>query len=159
MGRSADQTFYADHFSKTGFGVGHELRWALQSPSRGAFRSYVFEPSVEGADYDYDLDWKATQYCPARSRPAPACCWIQQHSLPAELPGQPQPGLVRNRKSSLTLQKTLPGGALLQGLADWNDVFFGDRTRTSAPSTVRLSQAAQEPASPASSSPTTPGTT
>ncbi len=32
MGRSADQTFYADHYSQAGFGFGHELRWSLPTP-------------------------------------------------------------------------------------------------------------------------------
>ena len=40
---SADQTFYADHYSKFGYGFGHELRYVLHAPSRGTFRTYVFD--------------------------------------------------------------------------------------------------------------------
>jgi LPS-assembly protein len=63
MGRSADQTFYADYWSEIGYGYGHELRYVRQGPSRGTFRTYIFD--VEGAEeLDYDLDWQALQILP-----------------------------------------------------------------------------------------------
>jgi LPS-assembly protein len=63
MGRSADQTFYADYWSEIGYGYGHELRYVRQGPSRGTFRTYVFD--VDGAEeLDYDLDWQALQMLP-----------------------------------------------------------------------------------------------
>ena len=69
MGRSADQTFYADYCSKLGNGFGHELRYALQSPSRGNFRTYVFD--VKGAEeLDHDLDWNALQILPGKVKVA-----------------------------------------------------------------------------------------
>ena len=69
MGRSADQTFYADYYSKLGYGFGHELRYVLQSPSRGTFRTYVFD--VKGAEeLDYDLDWNALQILPGKVKAA-----------------------------------------------------------------------------------------
>ncbi|MEO5761947.1 MAG: putative LPS assembly protein LptD, partial [Vicinamibacteria bacterium] len=40
MGRSADQTFYYDYYSKYGTGVGHEFRYIRNAGSRGNFRSY-----------------------------------------------------------------------------------------------------------------------
>jgi LPS-assembly protein len=68
-GRSADQTFYADYWSKLGNGYGHELRYVLQSPSRGNFRTYVFD--VKGAsELDYDLDWNALQILPGKVKVA-----------------------------------------------------------------------------------------
>jgi LPS-assembly protein len=67
MGRSADQTLYADSYSKVGYGIGHELRYVHKSPSRGTFRTYVFD--VRGAeDLDYDVDWNALQMLPGKVR-------------------------------------------------------------------------------------------
>jgi LPS-assembly protein len=69
MGRSADQTFYADYWSKIGYGFGHELRYAEQSPSHGNFRTYVFD--VKGVNQlDYDLDWNALQILPGNVKAA-----------------------------------------------------------------------------------------
>ncbi len=82
MGRSADQTFYADYYSKIGYGLGHELRWVQKSPSRGSFRTYLFrvdasdvatDPGTGGeaaprTTTDYDIDWNALQMLPANVR-------------------------------------------------------------------------------------------
>jgi len=85
MGRSADQTFYADWYSKIGNGFGHELRYAQASPSRGTFRTYLFQ--VQGTDFtidpetgetgpgqpgttEYDIDWNALQMLPGKVRAA-----------------------------------------------------------------------------------------
>jgi LPS-assembly protein len=83
MGRSADQTFYADHYSKIGYGFGHELRYAAATPSRGTFRTYVFrigekdlvtDPDtgeyVSGrpASTEWDIDWNALQMLPGKVR-------------------------------------------------------------------------------------------
>jgi LPS-assembly protein len=84
MGRSFDQTFYADNYSKVGYGFGHELRYAAESPSRGTFRTYLFEyqgtPTVLDPDTgevitegtpsktDYDIDWNALQMLPGGVR-------------------------------------------------------------------------------------------
>ncbi len=68
MGRSLDQTFYADHYSQIGYGFGHELRYAADTPSRGTFRTYVFNPTVAGGALDYDLDWNALQILPGNVR-------------------------------------------------------------------------------------------
>jgi LPS-assembly protein len=75
MGRSLDQTFYADTYSKLGYGFGHELRYAQESPSRGTFRTYVFDLTQPGAGgtsdpskLDYDINWNALQMLPSRVR-------------------------------------------------------------------------------------------
>jgi len=83
MGRSFDQTLYADYYSKVGHGFGHELRYAQASPSRGTFRTYLFQfqgtPEVvdpdsgevtagRAATTDYDIDWNALQMLPGKVR-------------------------------------------------------------------------------------------
>ncbi len=83
MARSADQTFYADSYSKIGYGFGHEIRYALESPSRGTFRTYLFRAleknlvtdpatgqvvSGRAASTEYDLDWNALQVLPGNVR-------------------------------------------------------------------------------------------
>jgi LPS-assembly protein len=83
MGRSVDQTFYADSYSRVGYGFGHELRYAAPTPSRGTFRTYLFhltekdlvtDPgtgevvSGRAAATEYDLDWNALQMLPGRVR-------------------------------------------------------------------------------------------
>ena len=83
MGRSADQTFYADHYSEIGYGFGHELRYAAATPSRGTFRTYLFrvgekdlvtDPetgaivSGRAASTEYDIDWNALQMLPGKVR-------------------------------------------------------------------------------------------
>jgi LPS-assembly protein len=83
MGRSADQTFYADSYSKIGLGFGHELRYAAASPSRGTFRTYLFhvqekdlvtDPdtgeyySGRPASTEWDIDWNALQMLPGEVR-------------------------------------------------------------------------------------------
>ena len=83
MGRSLDQTFYGDYYSHLGFGLGHELRYASASPSRGTFRTYLFRLRAESPVYDpdtgelvggreskadYDIDWNALQMIPGSVR-------------------------------------------------------------------------------------------
>ncbi len=84
MGRSLDQTFYGDYYSKVGNGFGHELRYAAASPSRGTFRTYLFQYKGTGtifdpdtgevveegapASTDYDIDWNALQMLPGAVR-------------------------------------------------------------------------------------------
>jgi len=83
LGRSADQTLYADSYSKIGYGFGHELRYAAESPSRGTFRTYLFHATEKNlvtdpgtgevvggraATTEYDLDWNALQMLPGKVR-------------------------------------------------------------------------------------------
>ena len=84
MSRSTDQTFYVDSYSKLGFGLGHELRYMAGGPSRGTFRTYLFDltptaPVLDPATgavispgrehkTDYDLDWNALQMLPGKVR-------------------------------------------------------------------------------------------
>jgi lipopolysaccharide assembly outer membrane protein LptD (OstA) len=66
IGRSADMTFYADHFSKTGYGFGNEFRYVRNAPSRGTFRTYLFRKKEGGRDYD--VTWNALQMLPGGFR-------------------------------------------------------------------------------------------
>jgi lipopolysaccharide assembly outer membrane protein LptD (OstA) len=122
MNRSADQTFYADSFSKYGYGFGHELRYALPSPSRGNFRTYLLRRS-EGGAWEHDFNWTAVQLLPGRVR---ANLQVQETSNVA-FQEQIQDSLDyasrRFRRSSVSLQRAFgPHNLLLQ--ADSTDTFF-----------------------------------
>ncbi len=67
MGRSADQTFSLDYFSRAGYAVGHELRWVGSTRSRGTLRSLVFDPK-DSQRYEYDLHWSVLQQLPSELR-------------------------------------------------------------------------------------------
>jgi LPS-assembly protein len=124
MGRSLDQTFYADDFTKYGFGFGHELRYALPSPSRGNFRTYLLR-RTEGGGWEHDVNWSAVQLLPGRVR---ANLQVQETSNIA-FQEQIQDNLDfasrRTRRSSLSLQRAFGRqNVLLQG--DSTDTFFPD---------------------------------
>ena len=128
MGRSADQTFYADYWSKIGYGYGHELRYVRGAPSRGTFRTYVFD--VEGADkLDYDFDWNALHMLPGKVK---ASVNVRQYS---DILFQQRYQDDFNRASSRTqrwsgaLEKDLKL-AVLSAYADTTSTYFGtDYTR------------------------------
>ncbi len=123
MGRSADQTFYADYWSKIGYGYGHELRYVRQSPSQGTFRTYVFD--VKGAEeLDYDLDWNALQILPGNVK---ASVNVRQYS---DILFQQQYQDDFTRASSRTqrwtgaIEKDLKL-AVLSAYADTTSTYFG----------------------------------
>lgn len=122
MGRSLDQTFYADRYTKYGYGFGHELRYALPTPSRGNFRTYLLRRSDGGA-WEHDFNWTAVQQLPGRVR---ANLQVQETSNVA-FQEQIQDSLDyasrRFRRSSVSLQRAFgPHNLLLQ--ADSTDTFF-----------------------------------
>jgi len=123
MGRSADQTFYADYWSKLGHGYGHELRYVLGTPSRGTFRTYVFD--VKGAEkLDYDLEWNALQMLPGKVR---ASLNVRQYSdLLFEQRYQDDFNRASNRteRRSGALEKDLKL-AVLSAYADTTSTYFG----------------------------------
>jgi LPS-assembly protein len=123
MGRSLDQTFYADHYSKIGYGFGHELRYALGSPSRGTFRTYLF--AVKGADtLDYDFDWNALQMLPGKVR---ATVNVRQYSdILFNQRYQDSFNQVTNRTQRWSggLEKDLKL-AVLSAYADTTSTYFG----------------------------------
>ena len=124
MNRSWDQTFYVDYFSDFGHGFGHELRYALPSPSRGSFRTYFFRRAEDGA-LEHDFNWTAVQLLPGRVR---ANLLVQETSdltFQEQINDNIDYALQRNRRTSLSLQRSF-GPHNIQVLADSVDTFFPD---------------------------------
>lgn len=128
MGRSWDQTFYADSYSKLGYGFGHELRYLQKSPSRGTFRTYLFR--VTDTDkLDFDIDWNALQMLPGKTR---ATLNVRQYS---DLLFQQQFQDDFNRATNRTQRWSGVvdhdfGLAALSAYADTTTTYFGtDSTR------------------------------
>jgi LPS-assembly protein len=139
MGRSADQTLYADYYSRIGYGFGHELRYASESPSRGTFRTYVFQVSEKDlvtdpdtgevlsgrpSSTEYDLDWNALQMLPGKIR---AGVVVRKYSdLLFQQRFQDSFNLASNRTErwSGTLEKDLRL-AVLSAYADTTSTYFG----------------------------------
>jgi hypothetical protein len=127
MSRGADQTFYLDHYSKFGYGYGHEFRYARRAPSRGTFRSYGFQPKG-GGTWDYDLDWNAIQMFPGRVR---ANVNVRQYSnttFQQRFQERLDQITRRTRFSSVSLQRNF-GATTIQLLADSRETFFGEQSR------------------------------
>jgi LPS-assembly protein len=125
MGRSFDQTFYADSYSLYGRGFGHELRYMLRSPSRGTFRSYFIRRT--GGGWEHDLNWNAVQMLPGHAR---ATVYVQDSStfnFNQQFQDNLDRALTRNRRSSISLQKTF-FGLTAQALADSTDTIFDSST-------------------------------
>jgi LPS-assembly protein len=124
MGRSYDQTFYFDHYSKAGYGFGHEFRYMRASPSRGTFRSYGFRRTDAGG-WEHDFNWNAVQTLPWKWK---ATLDVQERST-IDFQEQFQETLDmasrRDRRSSLTLQRSF-GSVNVQAFADSVDYFFGN---------------------------------
>ena len=123
MGRSYDQTFYVDYFSKSGYGLGHELRYTMASPSRGNFRTYGFRRTDAGG-WEHDFNWNAVQALPGK--------WLAnlnvQESSTLSFQEQFQENIDlasrRNRRSSASVQRSF-GPLNVQAYADSVDTFFG----------------------------------
>jgi LPS-assembly protein len=123
MSRSYDQTFYVDYFSKSGYGLGHELRYAMNSPSRGTFRTYGFRRTDAGG-WEHDINWNAVQQLPGKWR---ADLNVKETST-LDFQEQFQESLDlasrRDRRSSASLQRTF-GPLNVRAYADSADYFFG----------------------------------
>jgi lipopolysaccharide assembly outer membrane protein LptD (OstA) len=135
MGRSLDQTFYADNFTKYGYGFGHELRYALPSPSRGTFRTYLLRRS-EGGAWEHDFNWTAAQLLPGRVR---ANLQVQETSnvtFQEQINDSLDYASQRTRRSSLSLQRAFGrNNVALQ--ADSTDTFFPEADGTVSQVTQR----------------------
>jgi LPS-assembly protein len=127
MGRSVDQTFYTDQYSRYGYGLGHEFRYTLKSPSRGSLRTYLFRPTgIPG--WEYDVNWNAVQSLPHNFR---GSLFVRQYSnLSFQQQIQESLDLVsrRTRSSSLNLQRNFKATSF-QILADSTETFFEDQHR------------------------------
>jgi LPS-assembly protein len=143
MGRSFDQTFYVDNYSKFGYGLGHEFRYVLAAPSKGNFKTYAFHPKA-GGPWDYDLDWSAVQILPDKFR---ATLQVRQYSdLAFQQQIQDSLNLAssRTRRTSLSVSRGF-GTIGFQALGDTTETFFraGRRVNEHLPS-VRLNQSAKK---------------
>ena len=123
MGRSVDQTFYLDYYSDFGNGFGHELRYALPSPSRGTFRTYFFR-RTDGA-YEHDFNWTAVQLLPGRIRANLLVQETSDLSFQEQIHDSVDYALQRNRRSSISFQRAF-GPHNFQLQADSTDTFFPD---------------------------------
>jgi lipopolysaccharide assembly outer membrane protein LptD (OstA) len=124
MGRSWDQTFYADSYSKLGYGFGHELRYLEKTPSRGTFRTYLFRVT-DSDKLDFDLDWNALQMLPGKTR---ATLNVRQYSdLLFNQAFQDDFNRATNRTQrwSGTIDHDF-GLAALSAYADSTTTYFGD---------------------------------
>jgi LPS-assembly protein len=123
MGRSADQTFYMDYWSKLGYGYGHELRYVEDGPSHGTFRTYVFD--VKGASsLDYDIDWNALQVLPGSVK---AAVNVRQYSdllFQQRYQDDFNAATTRTQRWSGSLEKDLKL-AVLSAYADTTSTYFG----------------------------------
>jgi LPS-assembly protein len=139
MGRSVDQTFYADSYSRIGYGFGHEVRYAAESPSRGTFRTYLFHATEKDlvtdpetgeilsgrpASTEYDLDWNALQMLRGKVR---ATVNVRKYSdLLFQQRFQDNFNLASNRTEhwSGALERDLKL-AVLSAYADTTNTYFG----------------------------------
>jgi lipopolysaccharide assembly outer membrane protein LptD (OstA) len=121
MNRSMDQTFYLDHYSKYGYGYGHEFRYLRPSPSRGTFRTYFFRRT--GGVWEHDFNWDAIQTLPGKVR---ASLRVEESST-VDFQQQFQEDLDlasrRSRYWTTTLQRGIKS-TLVQLQADSTDTFF-----------------------------------
>ena len=129
MGRSFDQTFYGDHYSKFGWGAGHEFRYLQDSPSRGTFRTYVFKPKGEGTEWDWDLEWNALQMLPGKVRASVAVRQYSNLRFQQLFQDNFNYATTRTKRSALSLQRAL-GSQVLEAGAEETDTYFGDDTTT-----------------------------
>jgi LPS-assembly protein len=139
MGRSLDQTFYGDYYSRIGFGLGHELRYVQASPSRGTFRTYLLNVTEQDlvtdpetgeilggrpASTDYDIDWNALQMLPGKVK---ATVNVRKYSdILFQQRFQDNFNLASNRTErwSGSLEKDLRL-AVLSAYADTTSTYFG----------------------------------
>ncbi len=143
MGRSFDQTFYADHYSKFGWGFGHEFRYALDKPSEADFRTYVFRRS--GADsLDYDIDWSGIQQLPGDVRSTVTVRRYSDTLFQQNFQDSLNLASSRSERAQVSLQRSF-GFFQSQLVAEDNRTFYSDQERINKrlPS-LRLSRSAKK---------------
>jgi lipopolysaccharide assembly outer membrane protein LptD (OstA) len=125
MGRSVDQTFYYDYFSKTyAFGLGHEFRYIRNSSSRGNFKSYFTRPRGT-SQFSYDLDWGASQALPHHFKATLSANFYSSLTLRQELQEDFDYASTRTRRGAAGIQGSI-GPVYVKLEADTSDVFFPD---------------------------------
>ncbi len=96
MGRSADQTFWLDSYTRAGYGLGHELRWVGRASSRFTLRSRLFDAKGSGGT-DYTLAGDGLHQLPGALR-ASATVHLSSSTAFAQ---QSEGDSVRSVRSSL----------------------------------------------------------
>jgi LPS-assembly protein len=115
MGRSADQTFFVDYFSKFGWSLGHEFRYVADAASRGTFKSTLFDAGpASGLDEpgrarDYDLDWNAAQSLPAGFRASVTVRRFSDLSFQQRVQYSLDRASTRSRRASGQVQRRAAG--------------------------------------------------
>jgi len=123
MGRSVDQTFYVDHYAETGFGFGHEFRYARKAPSRGTFRTYIFDRKDAGT-FAYQLEWNAQQMLPGQVRASVLTNFSSDIAFQQVYNDRLDLATNRTRSWSVNLQRAV-FGTNVQLLSESYDTFFG----------------------------------
>ncbi len=138
MGRSADQTFYFDHYSRYGYGFGHELRYALDPPSFADFKTYAFRvqqiptttetgqpDSLAANTWDYNLDWTAVQSLPLKSKATVRVSSFSNLQFQQSIQDNLALASQRTRSEAVNLQRTFVPGTL-RVAADSTETLFQD---------------------------------
>jgi LPS-assembly protein len=135
MGRSADQTLYADYFSRFGEGLGHELRYRGSGTSLGAFRTYLFKLTPElqetsGQEWDYDVDWAAVQELPGRVRATVNARLYSDIEFQQQIQDSFNMASTRSQRAVVNLRRSF-GSTRVELMADTNETTFtgSDTTR------------------------------
>ena len=125
IGRSLDNTFVVDRYSKIGNGVGQEFRYVRDMPSRGYFKSYWFNPE-KGKFNEYDLDWNMLQALPGKFRLSGNVRKYSSINFQQQYQDNFNLATNRTQRSTATISGTLGrNGPQLQLTADSTDTFFG----------------------------------
>ena len=123
-GRSHDQTFLLDYYSKFGVGATHELRYLRLGGSQGRFRSNVVNRTdVEGRDFD--LDWAAVQDLPGTFRATLNFRRFSSTSFQQEYQDDLDRASVRTQGGSFNVQGRVLGNNI-HFFTELNETFFGD---------------------------------
>jgi LPS-assembly protein len=126
MGRSTDQTFYYDYFTKYGIGLGHEFRYIRNAAARGSFRSYFTRPQGD-PDFSYDLDWAASQSLPRGFKATLSANFYSSRTIRESLEEDLDYASTRSRRGAAGIQGSI-GPAYVKLEADTSDIFFPDGT-------------------------------
>ncbi len=147
MGRSFDQTFLFDNYSKIGFGVGHEFRYVTGPGSRGTFNTYLFKQQKPylnrepDGGWEYDVEANAQQTLPGRFRFSVRAKEYSSLGFQQRFQESLYYAANRNRSTSVSLSRSI-GAANFSIAADRNETFYGENSsaiRRHVP-TVRLRQ-------------------
>jgi LPS-assembly protein len=122
MGRSFDQTFYADSYSRLGYGLGHEFRYSRDGYSRGEFRTYALKPK-DGGDWDYDLNWNALQQLPGKVRASVAVRQTSNLLFQTRVQDTLNEATMRTKRVSANLQRNF-GATQVRLAVDDVETFF-----------------------------------